>query len=427
VIKFVTDSRVFLNADEKKRLPALAEAVRDGNEIPVLLAEGLAPQRPARELRWHVDLEPERPDEHHSVDHRDVTQFVRAAAGQPLCELLVTAAEDGRDVFGDLVMCPPTAVPDVALPEAGPGVILQGRTLVAQHDGCVQRAGGRLTVRKLYEVAGNVDFKVGNIDFDGRVTITGDVLPGFSVKATGDVAITGMVENASIEAGQHLSIKGGVAGRGTTRLQAGGRIEARYLRGTSVEGGERVVVTAECVDSQIACEGDLLVEKGTIIGGSVRAGGDVRANLLGSDMGVATSITAGHGGAAERALGEARAALTALQNQVKNDEKALALYRNLPGGLAALSAPKQKLVAVLEQTLGDRERAVATQRQKIDELLASSAQSSAKVVVGARIYPNVTIRIGELSRTITRPEEGPLELYADLQKGTLETRRTPEG
>jgi uncharacterized protein (DUF342 family) len=427
VIKFVTDSRVFLTPEEKQRLPAVAALVTNGNQVPVLLAEGLAPRLPRRELLWQVNLEAEQPGARETVDHRDVTQFVRARAGQPLCELVVVAAEDGRDVFGDLLLCPPTAVADVSLPEAGPGVMLSpdGRTLLAQHDGCVQRVGGRLTVRRLYEVDGNLDFKVGNIDFDGRVTIKGDVLPGFQVKATGDVAITGMVENASIEAGQHLSIRGGVAGRGGTRLQAGGRVEARYLRAVGVESGEGVVVTAECVDAQIVCSGDVCVHKGAIIGGSVRAGGDVRANLLGSEMGVATSITAGHGGPVERALGEARAALTSLQSQVKNDEKALGLYRNPPGGVAALSPAKQKLIAVLEQTLADRERSVAAQRAKIEELLASYGQNSGRVIVGGRVYPNVTIRIGDLSRTITRPEDGPLEFYADLQKGMVEMVSSP--
>src|SRR5688500_7691248 len=44
VTKFVTDSRVFLTPEEKKRLPTLAAAVTGGNEVPVLLAEGMAPQ-----------------------------------------------------------------------------------------------------------------------------------------------------------------------------------------------------------------------------------------------------------------------------------------------------------------------------------------------------------------------------------------------
>lgn len=420
VTKFVNDSRVFLTPEEKKRLPTVAAAVTGGNEVPMLLAEGLAPQLPRRELRWQVQLEAER----QSVDLRDVTQFVRARKGQVLCELLVAVAEDGRDVFGDLVLCPPTVVADVSLPPAGPGVALSpdGLQLLAEQDGCVQLVAGALTVRRLYEVDGNVDYRVGNIDFDGRVTIKGDVLPGFNVKASGDVAITGMVENASIEAGQDVCIRGGVAGRDNSRLKAGGRIEARYLRALTAESGSSVTVVAECVDAQIACEGDLLAERGAIIGGSVRAGGDVRTALLGSEMGTATSITAGHGGPVERALGEARAGLTSLQNQVKNDEKALGLYRNPPGGVAALSPAKQKLVTVLEQTLADRERAVEAQRKKIEELLASYAQNCGKVVVRQRVYPNVTIRIGEFSKTVTRAQDGPLEFYADPAKGTLETR-----
>jgi hypothetical protein len=424
VTKFVTDSRVFLTPEERRRLPTLAASVTNGNEVPVLLTEGMAPQLPRRELRWHVQLGGDRPDARETVDHRDVTQFVRAKKGQVLCDLLVATAEDGRDVFGDLVLCPPTAVADASLPAAGPGVVAgpDGLSLVSEVDGCVQLVNGALTVRRLYEVDGNVDYRVGNIDFDGRVTIKGDVLPGFNVKASGDVAVTGMVENASIEAGQDVCIRGGVAGRDSSRLKAGGRIEARYLRAVVAESGASVAVVAECVDSQIACEGDMTAERGAIIGGSVRAGGDVRANLLGSDMGVATSITAGHGGPVERALGEARVGLTTLQNQVKNDEKALGLYKNAPGGVSALSPAKQKLVAVLEQTLGDRERAVEAQRKKIEELLASYGQNCGKVIVKQRVYPNVTIRIGEFSRTVTRIEDGPLEFYADAQKGTLEMR-----
>jgi uncharacterized protein (DUF342 family) len=424
VVKFITDSRVFLSPEEKKRLPVLAESVSRGNEVPVLIAEGLAPQLPVRELRWHVDLGAARAASTQTIDLHDVTRFVRVKAGQVLCELRVATAEDGRDVFGDLLMCPPTAVSDVSLPPVGTGVDCgpDGRTLVAKHDGCVELVDGTLLVRKLYEVDGNVDFKVGNIDFDGRVTIKGDVLPGFTVKASGEVAISGMVENGSIEAGSDVCIRGGVAGRQANHVKSGGRVEARYLRAIEVESRGDVVVGAECVDCQIVSDGAVTVEKGTIIGGSVRAGGDVCASQLGSDMGVATSITASHGGPVEKALGDARAALATLQAQIKNDEKALSLYKNPPGGIDALSPAKQKLVRVLEQQMVERERGLEAQRQKIAELMTGYSQNCGKVIVYQRIYPNVTIRIGDHSRTITRAEEGPLEFYADLQKGTLEMR-----
>src|SRR6478672_11152906 len=67
VIEYVTDSRVFLTPDEKKRLPALADAVSKGNDVPMLLAEGMAPQQARRELRWHVILDRDA----QSVDLRD--------------------------------------------------------------------------------------------------------------------------------------------------------------------------------------------------------------------------------------------------------------------------------------------------------------------------------------------------------------------
>lgn len=38
----------------------------------------------------------------------------------------------------------------------------------------------------------------GNIDFPGEVRIKGDVKPGFSVKAKGDILIGGVIEAATV-------------------------------------------------------------------------------------------------------------------------------------------------------------------------------------------------------------------------------------
>ena len=47
----------------------------------------------------------------------------------------------------------------------------------------------------------NVDNSTGDIDYEGDVVVNGNVLAGFTVKATGDITVSGIVEGATVIAG----------------------------------------------------------------------------------------------------------------------------------------------------------------------------------------------------------------------------------
>ena len=51
-----------------------------------------------------------------------------------------------------------------------------------------------VSVQPVASIPGTVDYKTGNIDFQGNVVIGGSIASGFRVKASGDVAIAGNVE-----------------------------------------------------------------------------------------------------------------------------------------------------------------------------------------------------------------------------------------
>jgi uncharacterized protein (DUF342 family) len=424
VLDFVQKCAVQMSPQEQAALPGIAASVSQGSKQPLLIATGQAPRAATRSIKWYVSMASPRTQETArgaSVDTREVSHFVSATAGQPLCQLLATAAVDGRSVFGEAIPVPPPPKGTKEAPamKLGKGVALaaDGTTAVAQLDGSVELESGTLTVARVLNVRGNVDFKIGNVDFNGDVAIAGDVLPGFKVKATGDVRVGGVVERASIEASGQILVRGGVAGRHSANLKAGGNIEARYLHMIAVDSGESVTITSECLESHVSADRDVVVEQGAIIGGSVRARGNVRAAILGSEMGVPTIIVAGRDSVAHKELTAARKALKSLMDAVNNDRSAVQLLESQP-----LPPGKVAMLEVLKRQLSQREEEVNTQRTLVAELLATYAERAGQVEVKRKVYGNVTIRIGDYTRIIATDQDGPLIFYPDVENGTLAVR-----
>lgn len=75
-----------------------------------------------------------------------------------------------------------------------------------------------ISVHPVHIVKGNVDIRVGNIDFAGDIVITGSVLDGFSVKAGGSIQVQGDVMHALLSAHGSISIHKKVL---SSKLQAG--------------------------------------------------------------------------------------------------------------------------------------------------------------------------------------------------------------
>lgn len=89
--------------------------------------------------------------------------------------------------------------------------------LYALKSGAVHYEGDRISVSNHLEIDGDVDFKTGNINFDGFVTIKGTVADGFSVVAVKDVEILGTIGIGSVKEvvskEGSIYIKGGIAGK----------------------------------------------------------------------------------------------------------------------------------------------------------------------------------------------------------------------
>ena len=223
-------------------------------------------------------------DYHEAATARFVLEHVSLVVRHPPVNGTV-----GFDVHGQTL--PPPLPKDRSLDSmVGPGTEIDGDTLIASFAGRPLLREGRIQVLAVYEVNGDLDFSVGNIDFVGEVIIRGDIKPGFAIHAGGSVTVRGTTEHATIVAGQDI-VLGGVLGHGEIVLEAGGDITAQFIHNASVTAGGTVKVRNEIVGCRVTAKVIETSTSGRIVGGTLTAETLVSTGVLGSPKGAATEVT----------------------------------------------------------------------------------------------------------------------------------------
>ncbi len=208
-----------------------------------------------------------------------------------------------------------------------------GLTLICDIDGHVNLTEETVFVSGVLELE-NIDTSTGNIDnYEGNLLIKGNVTSGFSVHASGDIEVRGVVEGATVIADGQITVAKGVNGMGRGLVKAGTNVIVKYVENAHVEAGN--YVQAEIIlNSDVTAKTNVTVEgkKGLISGSHVRAGKKITAKVIGSDMGSDTVLEVGTDPTK-------KARLVALMKQ--NEELNQTIKRIMP----VLTAFKQKLAS----------------------------------------------------------------------------------
>jgi uncharacterized protein len=412
VVELVHGSKVRLSRDEDARLPALARTViRDGR--PTVVAKG-TPAEAWKDIDWliPIGISSLRDYSDETVDLHEVSQFINVRAGQALCELPL-APKDGLDVLGQNIPAP-------ACPfQLGERVAMDPERrsrVVAVEPGCVRFVGGRLSVEQHLEVPGDLDFKTGNIDFFGDVTVRGSVLDGFHIKSAKNIVIDGTVGVATIEAAGNLTIKGGVNGGHKGRLVSGGNLQAHYLHMVSVECGGDVLVDIECHDSTVLAAGRVCVSRGGIVGGKVVAGTEVSAGFVGAEMCVPTTVHAGYQGGLDAQVEKSRGALAHGVALVKNLESALARCVEQPGVSNRYPSQRKTQMIQFQTRLHDARLVVKRAQAELSAQMERTALVGATISSAKQVFPKVTLVIDSIcEEEIVDEIAGPVRLSLDKE------------
>jgi hypothetical protein len=227
----------------QKRIAALVGRLQAG-EVPtedVVLVEGVAAVNGTDgSVEWSPECDPTRPVSGEAgdvVNHYARSSIMSVSAGTVICTVHPpTEGQAGRNIYGREI---PQRKGRRAPLEFGESVEQSSKTeqVLAKIGGRLNVVNRRVWISPLLTVARNVDFQVGNVNFDGDVLVGGNVLDLFGVKCTRDLVVRGVIEAAQIEVGGNLVAGGGVAGKEKGVVTVGGEVKARFIDNATVTAG----------------------------------------------------------------------------------------------------------------------------------------------------------------------------------------------
>ena len=280
---------------------------------------------------------------------------------------------------------------------------------IADSDGQVIIKDQKISVLALYEIAGDVNFSTGNIDFIGTVVVKGDVKDGFKINAGEDIIISGVVEGAELKAGGKITIVGGVSGNDKAKIVCKGDASIKYVRNAIVEVGGNLNIGQAIMHSKVTCDGKVAVagQRGVIVGGQIIAGQEVSAGIIGSNFATNTEIVVGEIVSLREELQKIDAELKSIVENLDKTKKGMLflkeLYTKLGGNLPAdkkelltkLTRAQFKLIAD-SKMLAERK----TEFQK-KEQESMAEKRNCRVICTGVIYSGVKIIINKVMRQIS--------------------------
>jgi len=335
-----------------------------------------------------------------------------------------TPPQNGKDIFGKVFHVP--KVKEVAL-KADKGVrsTADGLHFFAEQNGRpileADRLGHRISVDEVFSVKGDLDLKIGNIDFNGVVEIDGDVEDGFSVKATKSIFIGGSVGACEINSGGNLTIQGGCNGKEQATIYAGGDIEVRYFSETSVKSRGNIIVKNEIVNSDINTLGRVTVQSGSIRGGKILAKMGIESNDIGSDMGVKTILVPGADYELNAECKKIDDRIIEINKELEDINKRIApLLKNKELLPKLPEEQRNKLKETIDYLSKIKEEKETLNNTKNSLIEKSRDDAIQEAVAHKVIYHSVILKIFDSRREIASLLEGPLRLYEDDERIVVE-------
>ena len=259
----------------------------------------------------------------------------------------------------------------------------------------------------------------------------GSVASGYELKATGDVIVKDTVDKARIIAGGNISVANGIIGEDRSAkpkkprlamngeeadaeeeeedfndipmgayLEAAGDIEARFVNMAELKARQNVVVREYLMHSRVTTGDSVLLGqaggRGAVFGGMTVARQSIKANNVGNDAYIKTSVEVGEANKYAAQLKEIR--IQSQKRRADHEKLSVALekirrfekVKPLTEELVAKAEKIEKTLVALDAQLKKYEAA----KEKINEQKRSRIPAS--VEVKNLLYPNVSLMVDGL-------------------------------
>lgn len=335
-----------------------------------------------------------------AVDYKNLNWLQTVHAGDVICEIRYPSEpEDGMDVRGVAIKAASGKKPKIPN-GVNTAVSEDGLSLVATCDGQLEYKNGGFRVDQIVNIDSDVNSSVGNLNVIGSVNVKGNVSDGFSIVATGDIVVRGIVEGAYLKAGGNIQIFHGMNGSLKGKLEANGSVTSKYLENCSVVAGG--VVKSESIVNSTVISSDkvsVLTGKGIIIASDVTGFRGIEAKVIGNESNRLSSLTVGADPTLIEELQTLKREIAALQKKIDDNEKNLKYLE----GRSQLDQQYQQLLGKIKFEYSVDKMKLAKKEQRIvvisDLLTDVEAQ-----IVASEIYAPVNVSIGKLKMSMLNNE-----------------------
>lgn len=364
----------------------------------IIVAMGTKPVQGTRasiEYKFQTDRKAKpRLNEDGTVDFHHLDNISHVAKGDVLA--ILTKEDPGKsgiDIYGAEIK--PAKVERLTLKHGNNIEMTEdGLRLISLVDGHVTLEGDRVFVSNNFEVPADVDNSTGDIDYNGSVTVRGNVRTGFSISAKGNVEIFGVVEGANIYADGDIILHRGIQAMGKGRLECKGNLISKFIESAEV-CVEGYIETDTILHSNVSAKGDVFVrgKNGNIIGGKVRSTSLIEATRIGSTMGTTTEVEVGTDPSVSARMHEIKSLLTEKTDERKKLEQLVALLRKKQdaGMLEPDKAPLIQSTTKNMILLDSEMKKLTEEYDKLSELVAGN--KNAKIQARSDIYAGTKIVI----------------------------------
>lgn len=271
--------------------PAIEQLIASENPDETVVARGKRPKDGKDGfVKFLIDASAKPqfiPDDGHAIDYKQAMRVSLTTEGMQIAEVIPpTQGESGSNLVG-ATLTPIAGA--AARPKLGEGVEQKGNGIFSMVAGMPSSRNDIITVKRIYELKGDVDYASGNINFPGTVIIHGNVLDGFEVNSDENVLVKGSILGAKINAKGNLKCMGGILGKGLAQIRVGGHVEVKFCDSATIISEGDIMVTKDSMQCRLQTMG-LIQCGGSFIGGEALSLMGLHCKNLGSNMGAKTLV-----------------------------------------------------------------------------------------------------------------------------------------
>jgi uncharacterized protein (DUF342 family) len=219
----------------------------------------------------------------------------------------------------------------------------------------------------------------------------------------GSLRIDGMIRQAQLHVANDLVIDKGVFGKSDCQISVGGSLKVRYLNEIDLDCEGSVHADKEILNCHIWTRADIDSPLATFVGGTTFSQGNITVETLGSELGLKTLVVAGLDKREYRIEHELLPEIEEKKERLSRAEEVL------PNATAQNKESLMNTIADLKGEIQSREMEIEQFREKM-----LPQDTKACITVRQKLFPGVTLMIGDKDYTVMEKVDGPLTIQREV-------------